>query len=101
MRQVNKFIELITKIGLGIIFLVMLLGIYYAFYPKVKEREKYKEIYLSNERKIEDLTKKEKNLKQDIDLLKNDPKYAEQIAHEKGYARENETIFYFPVSEEN
>ena len=101
MRQVNKFIELITKIGLGIIFLVMLLGIYYAFYPKVKEREKYKEIYLSNERKIEDLTKKEKNLKQDIDLLKNDPKYAEQIAHEKGYARENETIFYFPANEEN
>ena len=101
MRQVNKFIELITKIGLGIIFLVMLLGIYYAFYPKVKEREKYKEIYLSNEKKIEDLSKKEKNLKQDIDLLKNDPKYAEQIAHEKGYARENETIFYFPANEEN
>ena len=37
----------------------------------------------------------------DIDLLKSDPKYAEQIAHEKGYARENETIFYFPANEEN
>ena len=101
MRQASKFLELIKKIVLGIFLLFILLGIYFAFYPKVKDREKYKEIYLSNERKIEDLVKKEKKLKQDIDLLKNDPKYAEQIAHEKGYARENETIFYFPANEDN
>ncbi len=101
MRQASKFLELIKKIVLGIFILFILLGIYFAFYPKVKDREKYKEIYLSNERKIEDLVKKEKKLKQDIDLLKNDPKYAEQIAHEKGYARENETIFYFPANEDN
>ena len=101
MRQAIKFLELISKIALGIFILFILLGIYFAFYPKVKDREKYKEIYLSNERKIEDLVKKEKKLKQDIDLLKNDPKYAEQIAHEKGYARENETIFYFPANEDN
>lgn len=101
MRQASKFLELIKKIVLGIFILFILLGIYFAFYPKVKDREKYKEIYLSNERKIEDLTKKEKKLKQDINLLKNDPKYAEQIAHEKGYARENETIFYFPANEDN
>tara|TARA_B100002019_G_scaffold105829_1_gene90950 strand:+ start:1331 stop:1636 length:306 start_codon:yes stop_codon:yes gene_type:complete len=101
MRQASKFLELIKKIVLGIFILFILLGIYFAFYPKVKDREKYKEIYLSNERKIEDLTKKERKLKQDINLLKNDPKYAEQIAHEKGYARENETIFYFPANEDN
>ena len=101
MRQASKFLELIKKIVLGIFILFILLGIYFAFYPKVKDREKYKEIYLSNERKIEDLVKKEKKLKQDINLLKNDPKYAEQIAHEKGYARENETIFYFPANEDN
>ena len=101
MRQASKFLELIKKIVLGIFILFILLGIYFEFYPKVKDREKYKEIYLSNERKIEDLTKKEKKLKQDINLLKNDPKYAEQIAHEKGYARENETIFYFPANEDN
>ena len=101
MRQASKFLELIKKIVLGIFILFILLGIYFAFYPKVKDREKYKEIYLSNERKIEDLVKKERKLKQDIDLLKNDPKYAEQIAHEKGYARENETIFYFPANEDN
>ena len=101
MRQASKFLELIKKIVLGIFILFLLLGIYFAFYPKVKDREKYKEIYLSNERKIEDLVKKERKLKQDIDLLKNDPKYAEQIAHEKGYARENETIFYFPANEDN
>ena len=101
MRQASKFLELIKKIVLGIFVLFILLGIYFAFYPKVKDREKYKEIYLSNERKIEDLVKKERKLKQDIDLLKNDPKYAEQIAHEKGYARENETIFYFPANEDN
>ncbi len=101
MRQASKFLELIKKIVLGIFILFILLGIYFAFYPKVKDREKYKEIYLSNERKIEDLVKKEKKIKQDIDLLKNDPKYAEQIAHEKGYARENETIFYFPANEDN
>ena len=40
-------------------------------------------------------------LKEDIDLIKTDPIYAEQVAHEKGYARENETIFYFPANEEN
>tara|TARA_B100000927_G_scaffold150401_1_gene121175 strand:+ start:1233 stop:1538 length:306 start_codon:yes stop_codon:yes gene_type:complete len=101
MRQASKFLELIKKIVLGIFILFILLGIYFAFYPKVKDREEYKEIYLSNERKIEDLVKKEKKLKQDINLLKNDPKYAEQIAHEKGYARENETIFYFPANEDN
>lgn len=101
MRQASKFLELIKKIVLGIFILFILLGIYFAFYPKVKDREKYKEIYLLNERKIEDLVKKEKKLKQDINLLKNDPKYAEQIAHEKGYARENETIFYFPANEDN
>ena len=43
----------------------------------------------------------EKKLKEDIDLIKTDPIYAEQVAHEKGYARENETIFYFPANEEN
>ena len=101
MRQARKFLELIKKIVLGIFILFILLGIYFAFYPKVKDREKYKDIYLSNEEKIEDLVKKEKKLTQDIDLLKSDPKYAEQIAHEKGYARENETIFYFPANEDN
>ena len=60
MRQASKFLELISKIALGIFILFILLGIYFAFYPKVKDREKYKEIYLSNERKIEDLVKKEK-----------------------------------------
>ena len=60
MRQASKFLELIKKIVLGIFILFILLGIYFAFYPKAKDREKYKEIYLSNERKIEDLVKKEK-----------------------------------------
>ena len=63
--------------------------------------EKYKQIYLSNEKKIEELIAAEKKLKKDIDLIKTDPIYAEQVAHEKGYARENETIFYFPANEEN
>ena len=52
-------------------------------------------------RKIEELIAAEKKLKEDIDLIKTDPIYAEQVAHEKGYARENETIFYFPANEEN
>ena len=41
MRQASKFLELISKIALGIFILFILLGIYFAFYPKVKDREKY------------------------------------------------------------
>ena len=101
MQQAKKYLKLIERVALGILIASLSLGIYFAFYPKVKDREKYKQIYLSNEKKIEELIAAEKKLKENIDLIKTDPIYAEQVAHEKGYARENETIFYFPANEEN
>jgi cell division protein FtsB len=101
MQQAKKYLKLIERVALGVLIASLSLGIYFAFYPKVKDREKYKQIYLSNEKKIEELIAVEKKLKKNIDLIKTDPIYAEQVAHEKGYARENETIFYFPANEEN
>ena len=97
MQQAKKYLKLIERVALGVLIASLSLGIYFAFYPKVKDREKYKQIYLSNEKKIEELIAAEKKLKEDIDLIKTDPIYAEQVAHEKGYARENETIFYFRI----
>ena len=61
MQQAKKYLKLIERIALCILIVSLSLGIYFAFYPKVKDREKYKQIYLSNEKKIEELIAAEKN----------------------------------------
>ena len=55
MQQAKKYLKLIERVALGVLIASLSLGIYFAFYPKVKDREKYKQIYLSNEKKIEEL----------------------------------------------
>ena len=46
MQQAKKYLKLIERVALGILIASLSLGIYFAFYPKVKDREKYKQIYL-------------------------------------------------------
>ena len=41
MQQAKKYLKLIERVALGILIASLSLGIYFAFYPKVKDREKY------------------------------------------------------------
>ncbi len=96
MQQIEKYLNKINLIALGALIVVLVIGIIVAFTPQVNNLNKYQEIKLANEEKIEQLQNQERQLKENINRLIHDPNFVEQVAHEKGYAREDETIFYFP-----
>lgn len=96
MQRTNKIWNRINLIAVCVIACVTIIGIIFAFAPKVAKKNNYQKIYEENKAKTEQLKKAEEQIKININRIKQDPSFAEQIAHEKGYAREDETIFYFP-----
>ena len=96
MQRTNKIWNIINLSAIGILVTVIVIGIIFAFAPKIKNKDTYQKIYEANKSKTEKLKLEEEQIKINIERIKKDPSFAEKIAHEKGYAREDETIFYFP-----
>jgi cell division protein FtsB len=72
------------------------------YLPLIQQNERMRAriLYLENQLDKEDATAKQ--LKADIDALRNDPKTLERLAREKlGYAKPDETVVRFETSGTN
>ncbi len=92
----------LTKIVVGLVVLAILLLIGMCYLPLIQQNERMRAriLYLENQLDKEDATAKQ--LKADIDALRNDPKTLERLAREKlGYAKPDETVVRFETSGTN
>jgi cell division protein FtsB len=92
----------LTKIVVGLVVLAILLLIGMCYLPLIQQNERMRAriLYLENQLEKEDATAKQ--LKADIDALRNDPKTLERLAREKlGYAKPDETVVRFESSGTN
>ncbi len=101
MQQTQKYWNTVSLIASGVLVFLLVAGIALAFTPKVKNWKQYRAIHTENKIEIECLTNEEVQIKENIRRIANDSDFIEHIAHEKGYAREDETIFYFSDDVEN
>lgn len=94
MQQTQKYWNKISLAASCILILILITGIIIAFSPKVKNLKKYRNIHTANTKKIDHLKNQEIQTKENINRIINDPAFIERVAREKGYVREDETIFY-------
>lgn len=92
----------LTKIVVGLVMLAILLLIGMCYLPLINEQTRMRaEIY----RLDAELKKEEENsrqLKAEVDDLRNDPKTVERLTREKlGYARPDETVIRFETNVTN
>ena len=96
MQQTEKYWNLINRIVLIAVGVMALVGIVLAFTPKVKQLQAYQNTSDALQQRIEITVAAERKTKNNIRRFKIDPIYVERVAHEVGYARENEMIYHFP-----
>jgi cell division protein FtsB len=96
MQQTEKYWNLINRIVLVAIAIMAGVGVVLAFTPKVKQMQSYQQTLDDLEQRIEITETAEKEMKENIRRFKTDPAYVEKVAHEVGYARDDETIYHFP-----
>lgn len=92
----------LTKVVVGLVVLAILLLIGMCYLPLIQQNERMRAriLYLENQLEKEDATAKQ--LKADIDALRNDPKTLERLTREKlGYAKPDETVVRFEASVTN
>lgn len=96
MQQTEKYWNLINRIVLIAIILMAGVGVVLAFTPKVRQMQEYQQTNDSLQQRIEVTVAAEQELKNKQRRFFSDPEFVEKVAHEVGYARNNETIFHFP-----
>ncbi len=96
MQQTEKYWNLINRIVLIAIIIMAGVGVVLAFAPKVKQLKENQETYNSLQQRIEITLDAENELKIKQRRFTSDREFIERVAHEVGYAHENETIFHFP-----
>jgi hypothetical protein len=95
MQQTEKYWNLINRIVLAAITVMAVVGIVLAFTPKVKQIRDYQETRDSLQQRIDVAIAGERELKEKQRRFRTDPGYVERVAHEVGYAREDEVIYHF------
>ena len=86
----------LTKVVVGLVVLAVLLliGVYYL--PVIRENERMRREILRLDVQLQNEEAKSKQLKAEIDALRNDPKTVERLMREKlGYAKPDETVVRF------
>jgi len=96
MQQTEKYWNLINRIVLIAIIIMAGVGVVLAFTPKVRQLQAYQETYDSLQHRIDQTVESEKELKEKQRRFRYDPEFVEKVAHEVGYAGEDEMIFHFP-----
>lgn len=96
MQQTKSYWNLIHRVVLAILIGIVIVGIALAFIPKVNQLHTYEERSRALQRDIDQTIQEEQRLKEYQHRFSTDPTFVERIAHEVGYAHEDETIFYFP-----
>jgi cell division protein FtsB len=86
----------LTKVVAGLVVLAFLLLIGMCYLPLIHQNERMRREKLRLEMELEKETEKSKQLKAEIEALRNDPKTIERLTREKlGYARPDETVVRF------
>jgi len=86
----------LTKVVVGLVVLAFLLLIGMCYLPLIHQNERMRAEKLRLEMELEKETEKSRQLKAEIEALRNDPKTIERLTREKlGYARPGETVVRF------
>ena len=86
----------LTKVVVGLVVLAILLFIGMCYVPVIQQNEQMRRYINKLETKIQKEEENARQLKAQIDALRNDPKTVERLTREKlGYARPDETVVRF------
>jgi len=86
----------LTKVVVGLVVLAVLLLIGMYYLPLIQQNERMRTDIYRLDAQLQKEEEKSKQLKAEIDALRNDPKTVERLAREKlGYARPDETVVRF------
>jgi cell division protein FtsB len=97
MQQTEKYWNMIYRILLIAIIVMAGVGVVLAFAPKVKQLRDDQETYNALQKRIETTEALENELKEKQRRFTTDPEFVARVAHEVGYARDDETIFVLPA----
>ena len=86
----------LTKVVVGLVVLAFLLLIGMCYLPLIHQNERMRREILRLDAQLQKEEENSKQLKSEIDALRNDPKTVERLTREKlGYARPDETVVRF------
>jgi cell division protein FtsB len=86
----------LTQVVIALVAVAILLLIGMTYLPLIQQNENYRREIDQLDKEIQNQAEISRELKSEIDALKNDPKTVERLAREKlRYARPDETIVHF------
>jgi cell division protein DivIC len=86
----------LTKVVVGLVVLAFLLLIGMCYLPLIQQNERMRREVLRLDAQLQKEEEKSRQLKTEIEALRNDPKTIERLMREKlGYARPDETVVRF------
>jgi cell division protein FtsB len=86
----------LTKLVVALVVLAILLLIGWCYLPLIHKNERMRKEIYRLDAELQKSQEMSRELKSEIDALRNDPKTVERLAREKlGYARTNETVIRF------
>ena len=86
----------LTKVVVGLVVLAFLLLIGMCYLPLIHQNERMRREILRLDAQLQKEEEKSRQLKTEIEALRNDPKTIERLMREKlGYARPDETVVRF------
>jgi len=86
----------LTKVVVGLVVLAILLLMGMCYLPLIQQNERMRREIMRLDVQLQNEEAKSKQLKADIDALRNDPKTVERLMREKlGYAKPDETVVRF------
>jgi cell division protein FtsB len=92
----------LTKAVVGLVVLAVLLLMGMCYLPLIQQNERMRREILRLDVQLQNEEAKSKQLKAEIDALRNDPKTVERLMREKlGYAKPDETVVRFEPAATN
>ena len=92
----------LTKVVVGLVVLAFLLLIGMCYLPLIHQNERMRREILRLDAQLQKEEEKSRELKTQIEALRNDPKTVERLTREKlGYARPDETVVRFEPAATN
>jgi len=92
----------LTQAVIALVAVAILLLIGMTYLPLIQQNENYRREIDRLDVEIQKQVETSKELQNEIDALRNDPKTVERLAREKlGYAKPGETVVHFDVSPTN
>ena len=88
----------VYRIAAIAVIVLALIGIVFAFFPKVTQFHSYQEVKDDLNRDISAKEEAIKELRHKQERFSTDKYFVQQIAHETGFAHEGETIYQFEES---